>query len=284
LLASTRDLAHNSAHGVAFHRGLGVPLHATSSTPLTRYLNEEAIAAYSTVAYAKPNIAVVANGVNPTELSKWTGEFFEDYPTSGEVTKLHSTTSKYFGGEERISHDSGNSMVIAFPGSSSLTGSSYKPETAVLAALLGGQSSIKWSSGFSLLSNAIPGHLGVTVSTTHASYSDAGLLCITLNGSANGIRGASAEVAKALNSIAAGKVSKEDISKAVALAKFRALEAEQEIAHSLELTGSALIHGGNTFQMNEAAKSIGSVSAEQVAKVIALTTLRIRLFDVILTL
>ncbi|KAH0565620.1 hypothetical protein GP486_000978 [Trichoglossum hirsutum] len=267
LLTSTRDLAHDSAHKVAFHRGLGVPLYTTSPTPSARYLTEEAISTYSTVAYTKPNIAVVANGANLVELSKWTGEFFKDYPTSGEAKKLDSTTSKYFGGEERISHDSGNSMVIAFPGSSSFTtGNTYKPEIAILAALLGGQSSIKWSSGFSLLSKAIPGQLGVAVSTTHVSYSDAGLLCVALNGGANGIRAASAEVAKALESVAAGKVSKEDISKAVALAKFRALEAEQEITYRLELTGSGLIHGGNPFQMNEVAKSIESVSVEQVAK------------------
>ncbi|KAI9782200.1 MAG: ubiquinol-cytochrome c reductase core subunit 1 [Geoglossum umbratile] len=268
LLASAADLANISAHGVAFHRGLGVPFYATSSTPMTKYLTEEAVAAYATAAYAKPNIAVVANGTNPGELAKWTGEFFKDYPTSGGAAKLESSGSKYYGGEERIPHGSGNSMVIAFSGSSHFTaGSSYKPEIAVLAALLGGQSSIKWSPGFSLLAKSISGHLGVTVSTTHAAYSDAGLLSITLNGSAAAVRGASVEVVKTLKSVADGEVSKEDISKAIALAKFRALEAEQEVTYGLELTGSGLIHGASAFQTGEVAKTIGAVNAEQVTKV-----------------
>jgi ubiquinol-cytochrome c reductase core subunit 2 len=268
LLASTTDLAHSSAHSVAFHRGLGAPLHELSTTLSTKYLTKEAITAYSAAAYAKSNIAVVANGTNTGELARWTGEFFKDYPISGGATKLESLASKYYGGEERIPHGSGNSMVIAFSGSSHFTtGSSYKPEIAVLAALLGGQSSIKWSPGFSLLGKAVSGQLGVTVSTAHAAYSDAGLLSITLNGNANSVRGASVEVVKTLKSVAAGEVSKEDISKAIALAKFRALEAEQEVTYGLELTGSGLIYGAKPFQMDEVAKAIGAVSAEQVAKV-----------------
>ncbi|KAH0537159.1 hypothetical protein FGG08_006029 [Glutinoglossum americanum] len=266
-LTSTQDLAHNSAHGIAFHRGLGAPLHATPST-LSKYLTEEAaIAAYSAAAYAKPNIAVVANGADPSILSKWAGEFFKDYPTSREATILESSASKYYGGEERTDHKSGNSLVIAFSGSRSFaTGSSYKPEITVLAALLGGQPSIKWSSGFSLLSKAVSGHPGATISTAHATYSDAGLLFITLNGNANAIRGASAEVVKTLKSVAAGEVSKEDFSKAVALAKFRALEAGQEITSSLELMGSGLIHGIKPLQLDEVARTIGAVNVEQVTK------------------
>jgi ubiquinol-cytochrome c reductase core subunit 2 len=244
-----------------------VPLYTTPSTPPTKYLTEESIAAYSTAAYAKPNIAIVADGADLAELSKWTGEFFKDYSTSGEVTKMQSSASKYYGGEERIAHGSGNSMVIAFPGSSFFTTGGYKPEAAVIAALLGGQSTIKWSSGFSLLGKSTLGHPDVSVSTTHAAYSDAGLLCITLNGGADAVRGASIEVVKTLKSIAAGEVSKEDISKALALAKFRALEAEQEVTYGLELTGSGLIYGGNPFQMVEVAKAIATVNAEQVTKV-----------------
>ena len=263
-------MALNSAHGVAFHRGLGDPLHPTSSTPLTKYLSAENIRAYASVAYAKANMAVVANGALPEDLSKWVAEYFSDAPDtpSSDLPKIESHPSRYYGGEERIAHDSGNAMVIAFPGSSSFTaGDSYKPEISVLSALLGGESTVKWSSGFSLLAKAASSHPGVKVSTSHAAYSDAGLLHTTLTGSANAIRNVAIDGVKALKSVAAGKVSKEDVSKAVALAKFEALEAGENIEAGLELTGAGLIQGGGAFQMDEVAKRIDSVGADQVTQV-----------------
>ena len=266
LLASPEALAVNSAHGLAFHRGLGTPLHPTSSTPLS-YLSADAIAEYADVAYAKSNFAVVANGASQTDLAKWVGEFFTDV-SSPSAAKLESPPSKFHGGEERIAHGAGNAMVIAFPGSSSFTaGGSYKPEVAVLAALLGGESSVKWSPGFSLLARSAASFAGAHVSTSHAAYSDAGLLYVTIKGSAKDVRGASAEAVKALRKVAAGEVGKEDFTKAVATAKFRALDAGQNIEAGLELTGAGLVHGGKAFQMDEIAKGIDGVSVEQVKKV-----------------
>jgi ubiquinol-cytochrome c reductase core subunit 2 len=266
LLADVSELAINSAHGLAFHRGLGTPLYPTSSTSFGKYLNEESIAQFATRAYAKPNIAVVANGASQADLSKWVGEFFTDVPSSSAA--LSSEATKYYGGEERIAHGSGNSLVIAFPGSSSFTaGGSYKPEIAVLAALLGGQSSIKWSPGFSLLAKASSSFPGASTATSHFAYSDAGLLTIQFNGSAQAIRGASTEAVKALKSIAEGSISKEDFTKAVALAKFRALEEGQNIEAGLVATGAGLCHGGKPFHIDEVGKSVEAVSVEKLKSV-----------------
>ena len=270
LLGKTKELAVNSAHGVAFHRGLGTPLHPTSSTPLNKYLHEDSIADFADSAYAKDNIAIVVNGAKLSELSRWVGQFFGEAPGTAPSSgpKLESPATKYYGGEERIAHDSGNAMVIAFPGSSSFTaGSSYKPEISVLAALLGGQSSIKWSPGFSLLGRRAASHASAHVATTHSEYSDAGLLAITLTGGASDIRGASGEVVKALKGVAAGETSKEDLKKAIALAKFRALDAGQDITAGLELTGAGLVQGGKAFQMDEIAKKVDGVTADQLKKV-----------------
>jgi ubiquinol-cytochrome c reductase core subunit 2 len=230
-------------------------------------LNEDSIAQFASSAYAKPNIAVVANGASQAELSKWVGEFFKEVPASSS-TALPSEATKYYGGEERIAHDSGNSLVIAFPGSSSFTaGSSYKPEIAVLAALLGGKSSIKWSPGFSLLSKAASSFPGASAATTHFSYSDAGLLTIQFSGSAQAIRSASAEAIKALESVSSGSISKEDFTKAVALAKYRALEEGQNIEAGLVATGAGLVHGGKPFQIDEVGKSVESVTADKLKSV-----------------
>lgn len=270
LLANTRDMALNSVHGVAFHRGLGEPLHPTSSIPLAKYLSAENLKTFASIAYSKPNIAIVANGAVPEDLSKWVGDFFSDAPASipPNLPKQDTQPSKYYGGEERIAHASGNTMIIGFPGSSSFTaGSSYKPELSVLAALMGGESNVKWSSGFSLLAKAAASHPGAKVSTTHAAYSDAGLLYMTFTGSAQAIREATKEAVKSLKRLAAGEVHEEDVLKAIAKAKFQALEAGESVEAGLESTGAGLIQGGSAFQRDEIAKSLGNVRAEHINKV-----------------
>jgi ubiquinol-cytochrome c reductase core subunit 2 len=266
LLANPSHLAMNSAHGLAFHRGLGTPLYPTSSTTFSKYLDPEEIYNFAQSAYSKHNIAVVANGTSHSGLSKWVREFFEDTSTSGK--KLESPPSKYYGGEERIAHDKGNVMVLAFPGSSSFTsGSSYKPEISVLAALLGGESSIKWTTGFSLLAKAASQYQNAHVSTQNFGYSDAGLLAVTLSGSASHIGKAGQNVVETLKKIASGNVSGEDIKKATALAKFRALETGQDINVGLEATGSGLITGGKPYQIDEIGQAIEKVGEDKVKAV-----------------
>ena len=268
LLASPIAMAVNSAHGLAFHRGLGTPLYPVSSTPFTKYLDADGIAQFSEAAYARSNVAVVANGTSHSELAKWVGEFFSEVSDGSSRVKLSSPASQYHGGEERISHDAANVMVLAFPGSSSFTsGSSYKPEVSVLAALLGGETSIKWTTGFSLLAKAASEYQHVHVSTQNAAYSDTGLFTVTLTGNAAQMAKASKNVVDALKKIAAGGVDAEDVKKAKALAKFRALEAGQNIDAGLEATGSGLITGGKPYQIDELAQSLDKVSADKVKAV-----------------
>ena len=266
LLSSPSELAINSVHGLAFHRGLGTPLYPTSSTAFTKYLSAEGVADFGAAAFSKENIAIVANGASHSDLSKWVREFHESTPSGG--SRLESPASKYHGGEERIAHDGGNIMILAFPGSSSFTsGASYKPEIAVLAALLGGESSIKWTPGFSLLANAASEYQHAHVSTQNHAYSDAGLLAITLTGNATQIAKASKNVVEALKKIASGSVGSEEIKKAIALAKFTALESGQDINTGLEATGSGLIRGGKAYQIDEIADAIEKVTEGKVKTV-----------------
>lgn len=235
-----------------------------------KYLDAATIESYAQVAYSQQNIAVVANGADHSELQKWVGEFFTDVPKAeqSDLDLLKATPSKYYGGEERIAHGAGNTMIIAFPGSSSYTGGSYKPEVAVLAALLGGETTIKWSPGFSLLGKLTNGPIaGLTISTKSAIYSDAGLMYTELNGPATGVAAAASGVAKVLDKVAKGEVSAEDIKKAKALAKFKELEHGQNIQAGLELTGSGLITGQKAYQIDEVAKAIDGVSDAKVKEV-----------------
>jgi ubiquinol-cytochrome c reductase core subunit 2 len=265
-------MATNSAHSLAFHRGLGIPTASASTTPYTKYLDAETIEFYSKIAYAKPNFAVVANGAEHGEFSKWVSDFFDDVPASayGE-TDTGMNQTKYYGGEERIAHAGGNAMVIAFPGSSSFTGKFYKPELAILGSLLGGQSAIKWSAGFTILGNAASP--GTKVKTTSAIYSDAGLLYTTITGSAKGVAETAKAAVDAIKKIAAGEISSEQISKAKAAAKFKELENGQDIRAGLELTGNGLIHNTQPYQIDEVAKAIDGVSEETLKKVRSYTSL-----------
>ncbi|KAL1587633.1 hypothetical protein WHR41_03630 [Cladosporium halotolerans] len=262
LLANTTAMAQNSAFGLAFHRGLGESINASSSLPISKYVDAESVADFAASAYAKPSFAIVGNGVAQGELNKWVGEFFTDIP-SQPAYKLESQQSKYFGGEERISHGSGNSMVIAFPGSSSPTGSSYKPEASVLAALLGGPSSIKWSAGSSRLLQATEAAPGLKIQTKSDIFSDAGLLSITLSGSANDVAKNAKPVVDIIKAIASG-ISNEDLAKAKALAKFKELEYGQSTQAAMELTGAGLVQGGKAYQIDEVGKAVDSVTAEKV--------------------
>lgn len=266
-LGNVSNLAIASAHGLAFHRGLGEPVHPTSSSPLSKYLSAEAIGAYSTLAYNKPNIAVVANGAEHSELSKWVAEYFSGLrgeAVPGVPPLVNTEQTKYYGGEERIAHASGNAITLAFPGSSSLTGGFYKPEIAVLAALLGGRSSIKWSSGFSLLGKAASQHPGLDISTSSSIYSDAGLLHTTITGPAPAVAEAAADAVSTIKKIAAGEISSEDIKKARALAQFKELEYGQENMAGLELTGAGLVQDGRPYQLDESAKKITEVTEARV--------------------
>ncbi|KAI1084369.1 LuxS/MPP-like metallohydrolase [Whalleya microplaca] len=262
LAGDVSTLALDSAHTVAFHTGLGVPLYPTPTTPLKGYLNENTIADYAGAVYNKPNIALVGDGATTTALHRWTEQFFKTVPSSPSSSyTLNTKPSTYYGGEQRTPHNHGNSLVIAFPGSSFGT---FKPETAVLAALLGGQANVKWSPGFTLLAKIAAANHGVTATATNFGYSDAGLLSIQLNGNAAAIRNAAVEAVKAVKSIAEGKVSKEDLAKAVAKAKFDALDASQSGLSTLLAAGSGIIHSGKPFQIAEAVSTIDSVTADKL--------------------
>jgi len=254
-------LALDAAHAVAFHNGLGNPLYPSPNTPIAPYLDESNVASYADAVYTKPNIAVIADGASQSALSKWIEPFFRDVRSQSQVTLEQTVPSKYRGGETRISKVGGNSVVIGFPGAS--LGES-KPEVAVLVGLLGGESNIKWSPGFSMLSNATAGTPGARAHAAHFAYSDAGLLTIQISGSASDVRKAAQETVKALKSIAEGGIAKEDVVKAVAKARFNLLSLSETSGAGLVHAGANLISGGQPLQVAERLKALESVNGDKL--------------------
>lgn len=263
--------ALDAVHSIAFHQGLGTPLIPSPSAPLKEYVSAEGIAAFSKSVYTKATTAVVASGADTNEVSKWVGQFFTAVPAtpaSSQFSAISSQPSKYYGGESRIPSQAGNAVVIAFPGSASVGTNGYKPEFDVLSALLGGQSTIKWTPGSSLLSKAVEAVPGVSVSTKHATYSDAGLLYVTITGrGAESVGKTSKIVVDTIKKVASGEVASEDIKKAISLAKFRALETAQSLTGGVELAGSGLVHGNKPFQIAQVGQSIEKVTEDQVKAV-----------------
>ncbi|CAI4211538.1 unnamed protein product [Parascedosporium putredinis] len=250
VLTQTRYTTHE------FHEEVGLAIHLKqlkiASNPAAISLD----AAHAV--YAKPNIALAADGASQGAVAQWASKFFNEVPSSSQSPKANATT--YYGGEQRIDSKVGNAITIAFPASG--------PEASVLASLLGGQSSIKWSPGFSLLSK-ISASTGATASSQSFAYSDAGLLTISLSGSTASVAQAAQEAVKALQSVAAGSVGKDEITKAIANARFDALEKTQSSKESIISVGSALVHGTQAVQAADLVKSYSSVTPaklQQVAK------------------
>lgn len=103
------------------------------------------------------------------------------------------------------------------------------------------------------------------IDTNSLIYTDAGLLTVTLSGSAADIRTTAPKVVEAIKGVAQN-ISKEDFTKAKALAKFKELEFGQETTAGIELTGAGLVHGSKPYQIDEVAKSVDGVTEAQVKK------------------
>lgn len=265
-------LAHNAlaqaldnAHAVAFHKGLGSSIYPSSSTSLGPYLSEHSVADFAAAVYTKPNIAIIADGATQANLSKWIEPFFKDVPaSSASPLKLFTEATKYYGGEQRTSLTGANALVLAFPG---FNLSSDKADLAILTALLGGESNIKWSPGFTLLSKASAASPGATIVAKNLAYTDAGLLTIQISGSPTAVRKGAEEAVKAIKSVAQSGVTKDVLAKAIAKAKFDLLTANELTGAGMVSAGNSLIHGGKIFEVASALKSYEAVTAEKVKAV-----------------
>lgn len=230
-------------------------------------MSGESIAAFAQGAYAKPSLAIVGNGPGTTELSKWVGQFFDAAPASPAAGPYapKTTPATYYGGETRLPSSSGNAVVFAFPGTSAAGTPGFDTSVPVLASLLGGQSSIKWSAGSSLLAQATADIPGVSVSTTAPAYADTGLVAVTISGgNAASVAAASKSVAQTLQKLAAGDgVTAEAAARAAAAAKFSAISAGQSTAGGAELAGFDLLQSGKVAATSELA-SIGDVNIASV--------------------
>lgn len=141
------------------------------------------------------------------------------------------------------------------------TAAAATPELQVLAHLLGGESSLKWTPGASALSQAAAKVPGSSVRSALYSYSDASLLTVVVQAPTEAaVRALATDVAATIKSTTSN-IKDEDLKRAVAKAQFAAA-TQLETAGSLVAAVTPAVFGGALPQ----ASSFAGVSASAVAK------------------
>ena len=213
-LSNPTALALDTAHSVAFRRGLGNSLYASAHSPISA----SDVQAYAQQAFAKSNIAVVGSGISTEKLQQAVQSAFGSGSGS---SSLSGSSTTYYGGEQRIASHSQPTIVIAYGTTNS------SADLTVLPHLVGGESSIKWSTGSSPLSQAASKVSGASARSFLIPYSDASLFGVVVSApTSSGVASVAKDVVAALKSVNGAK--EEDVKKAVAKAKFaEALSLEQ---------------------------------------------------------
>lgn len=217
-LSNPTALALDTAHAVAFRRGLGNSLYASAHSPVSA----SDVQAYAQQAFAKSNIAVLGSGISTEKLQQAVQSAFGSGSGS---SSLSGGSTTYYGGEQRIALDSHSgsqpTMVIAYGTTNA------SADLTVLPHLVGGESSIKWSAGSSPLSQAAAKVAGASARSFLIPYSDASLFGVVVAAPTSaGVATVAKDVVAALKSVNGAK--DEDVKKAVAKAKFAdALSLEQ---------------------------------------------------------
>jgi len=240
------------AHALAFRSGLGASLFA----PAHNSISAEDVKSFAKSAFSKGNIAIIGSGIDQTALEQLVGKTFSSVPTSSATTT--SSTSSYFGGENRVEAHGGLQTVFIGFG----TTGTPSAELATLAAHLSPTPSVKWSRGLSPITAALP--QGASVQSVHLPYSDATLIGLLVQARTTAdVKEAAAAAIAALKKTATG-VSQDELKKAIAKAKYSFASATESREGLASLLGSQVLSGSATLEAGLA--SFDKVSASAFSK------------------
>lgn len=201
------------------------------------------VVSFARASFSKSNIAVLGSGIESSKLASLVSTSFSEVSSSDAAAS--SPASKYHGGEQRVSYAAPHGstspkasyghFLMAFEGA----GLNKSPELAVLKALLGGESSVKWSKGISPLSKLNEKYPGLSAQAFNLNFSDTGLFGAYLTAPHDHLNGAAKDVANAIKEVAS-KASEEQVQAAIARAKFEAANALESRAGSHAVVGAAV--------------------------------------------
>ncbi|TFK19647.1 ubiquinol-cytochrome C reductase complex core protein 2 [Coprinopsis marcescibilis] len=219
------------AHAIAFRQGLGASLYSPSHAPLSVTDVKE----YAASVFNKGNVAVIGTGIDQATLSSLVDKAFAN-AAAASTPSTASTT--YFGGENRIpAHGGQQTLFIGF-------GQAGAPsaELATLAAHLSPSPSVKWSKGLSPLAAALPE--GSSVQSVYLPYSDGSLVGLLVQGSSPAaVKEAGKAAVAAIK--AASKITQEQLTSAVARAKFAAASDIDTRQGLIATLGSKVLSGSD---------------------------------------
>ena len=202
--------------------------------------------AYARASFSQPSgIAVLASGVDGGAFGNLVNDFFTgststSSSSSSRAASVSTSKVSYHGGEMRVAHtahggkDKGQ-LLVGFNG-----GSQDMPQYAVLRALLGGESSLKWANGTSPLSQLTPlvgGAYKPVAKSFSLQYSDSGLFGFFVSAPTENVAELATKAVQALKAIASG-IKDEDLKRAIAQTKFLAANILESRVARQELIGS----------------------------------------------
>ncbi|KAF8679790.1 LuxS MPP-like metallohydrolase [Rhizoctonia solani] len=244
-LANPSAQALELAHTIAFRStGLGASLFAQH--PSKNDL--EALKEFAKSAFTKSNVAVIGTGIDSSKLSELVSKHLGGLPSSaGAGTK--GSSSQYFGGETRVGSQGGNAVFIGFGAPAG------SPELSALQAHLDGTPSVKWSTGSSPLA-------GTGAVPVYIPYSDAALFGVLVSGN-----NVAADTKTAVAALKKG-LSKEEATKAVSKAKFKAASA-LEAREGLVAAVAPQVFGGSTSSLDSFHAALDKVSEASVSETLS---------------
>ena len=230
-IRDSQAYALDLAHSLAFRTGLGNSLYASPHTAV----DYSSAVEYAKAAFAPSNIAVLGSGVEQSSLQRLVQQHFGSAAAGG---RLSTESTSYYGGEVRVNsvnHAALDTYVLAFKGASS-----DSVELDVLRYILGGESSLKWSTGASPLSQVSSNsNSGASAKAFNLSYSDAGLFGIIVQAPESELTKVATTAVEQLRKIAKGDgVDAEAVKRAVAKAKFAVANAAESRIGSIEVAGA----------------------------------------------
>lgn len=249
-------------------RGLGASLFATPTNPVSH----KQTVAFAEATFAKDNIAVVGSGIDAAHLSKLVSQHFKNVrPSKGSI---QAGSKQYFGGDARVPfvphHGAEGSRAhfahyfLGFEGAAV----DASPELAVLRSHLGGESSVKWSTGLSPLSKIAEKVAGAQASAFNINFTDSGLVGAYISAPHEKLQEAAKAVAQAFKG-AAQSLSKEDLEKAKAKARFEVAAAVESRAGIHSAVAGQLLESKKIHLLDESFSKIEGVSASGLASAVS---------------
>ncbi|KAJ1555291.1 ubiquinol-cytochrome c reductase core subunit 1 [Nowakowskiella sp. JEL0078] len=248
-----------AAHSLAFRYGLGSPLFITKAAAAN--LKRSSLISLLETSINPSRLAIIGSGIDHSELSDLVSSSLASkaFPTAESAV----SPSKYYGGEIRIDAgpNSKAKYLFAFP-TVGIKSSDYFA-SAILAALLNGSSKTQWGNPSGLLASASTS--STTVSTDLKSYTDIGLIGITVEGNTSEVSQVGQKAINVLKSVASGNIPEAALAgaKNSVIIDLENAGREEVIAN----VGRQVLTLGNFSTSKEFAEKIQKVTAAEITRV-----------------